>query len=192
MAEDVLGLELVVREGDRGDQVDQAAEIVGVELEAGVRVLGEHVLERLVLLLDRSEGVVDEQGRALDGVILGLAVSDLDLGLRRELGPALQILPAGKRGHPKRVLARVVVAVFQLGVEVFVRGVLEVEVALGVLQLDLDGGATGVERVRDVLEEDEPEDGVLVLGGVEVVAQLVGRGPELPVQLIQERLRFTG
>ncbi len=37
----------------------------------------------------------------------------------------------------------------------------------------------GLERVADVLEEDEPENDVLVLGGVHVVAQGVGRLPEL-------------
>ena len=36
-----------------------------------------------------------------------------------------------------------------------------------------------LERVRDVLEEDEAERHVLVLGRVHVAAHLVGRGPEL-------------
>jgi hypothetical protein len=40
-------------------------------------------------------------------------------------------------------------------------------------------GVLGLEGVADVLEEDEPEDDVLVLGRVHVVAEHVGRGPEL-------------
>ena len=43
-------------------------------------------------------------------------------------------------------------------------------------------GVLGLEGVRDVLEEDQPEDDVLVLGGVHVVAQRVGRGPELGLE----------
>jgi hypothetical protein len=37
----------------------------------------------------------------------------------------------------------------------------------------------GLEGVGDVLEEDEAEDDVLVLGRIHVVAQGVGGGPEL-------------
>jgi hypothetical protein len=40
-------------------------------------------------------------------------------------------------------------------------------------------GVLGLERVADVLEEDEPKDDVLVFGGVHVVAEHVGRDPEL-------------
>ena len=48
---------------------------------------------------------------------------------------------------------------------------------LGLLRDEL--GVLGLERVRDVLEEDQPEDDVLVLGRVHVVAQRVGHLPEL-------------
>ena len=36
-----------------------------------------------------------------------------------------------------------------------------------------------LEGVGDVLQEDQPEHDVLVLGGVHVAAELVGRRPEL-------------
>jgi hypothetical protein len=35
-----------------------------------------------------------------------------------------------------------------------------------------------LEGVGDVLEEDQAEDDVLVLGGVHVIAELVGGGPQ--------------
>ena len=41
------------------------------------------------------------------------------------------------------------------------------------------GGVPLLEGVGDVLEEDQAEDDVLVLGRVHVAAQLVGGGPEL-------------
>ena len=43
-------------------------------------------------------------------------------------------------------------------------------------------GVLGLEGVGDVLEEDQAEDDVLVLGRVHVVAQRVGRGPELRLE----------
>mgnify|MGYP001201254124 CR=1 FL=1 len=39
--------------------------------------------------------------------------------------------------------------------------------------LDLKGGPPALEGVRDVLEEDEPEHEVLVLGGLDVAAKSV-------------------
>ncbi len=39
------------------------------------------------------------------------------------------------------------------------------------------------EGVGDVLEEDEAEDHVLVLGGVHVAAEAVGHGPELAFEV---------
>ena len=47
------------------------------------------------------------------------------------------------------------------------------------LELCLEFVASGIERVGDVLEEDQPQRDVLVLGRVEVPPHLVGGGPEL-------------
>ena len=49
--------------------------------------------------------------------------------------------------------------------------------ALRLLRFEL--GVLGLEGVGDVLEEDQAEDDVLVLGRVHVVAQRVGGRPEL-------------
>ena len=46
------------------------------------------------------------------------------------------------------------------------------------LEFALDLGPPLLERVRDVLEEDEPEDDVLVLRGIHRAAELVGRLPQ--------------
>ncbi len=48
--------------------------------------------------------------------------------------------------------------------------------------LGLELGVAFLEGVGDVLEEDQAEDDVLVLGGVHVVAQRVGGGPELRLE----------
>ena len=115
VAEDVLGVQVGVLEGDGGDEVDQADEVRRVELELGVALV-EDVLELRVLLLDGVEGVVDELadgGDLVDRPVLPLLTSISVSG--RELGAVLQGLPAGERGHPEDVFLDVVVALFQLG-----------------------------------------------------------------------------
>jgi hypothetical protein len=73
------------------------------------------------------------------------------------LGIGLQMRPAGFLRNPEDVLGEVFVGV--LG-------------ALGVF--GQKGGALGFESVRDVLEEDQAEDNVLVIRRLHVAAQLVG------------------
>jgi len=51
--------------------------------------------------------------------------------------------------------------------------------------------AAGGEGVADVLDEDEAQHQVLVLGGVHVGTQLVGRGPERLLQVV-EHVRGDG
>ena len=48
--------------------------------------------------------------------------------------------------------------------------------------LRFEFGVLGLEGVGDVLEEDQAEDDVLVLGRVHVVAERVGGGPELGLE----------
>jgi hypothetical protein len=54
----------------------------------------------------------------------------------------------------------------------------KVELAALVREGSLKLGAALVEGVTDVLQEDEAEHDVFVLGGVHAGAQLVGGGPE--------------
>ena len=120
----------------------------------------QHALEARVLALDRHHGVVDELA---------------DLGL---LGIRLQVRPARLARHPEDVLGEVLVAV--LGVDAGLAGAAGRKAPGGlVLGLRQQGRVLLLERVGDVLEEDEAEHHVLVLGRVHVAAHLVGRGPEL-------------
>ena len=157
--EDVLGATVFVAHGDGADEVDELAELRLVDVGARV-VLAEHALELRVLPLDGHHGVVD-----------GLA----DLGLAR---CGLQVLPARFTRHPEDVVGEVLVAV--LGVEAGLAGAAGRK-ASGGLSLGLGDQARALllEGVRDVLEEDEAEHHVLVLGRVHVAAHLVCRGPEL-------------
>ena len=87
--------------------------------------------------------------------------------------------------HPEDAAAGVLVGVVdELGDLVLV-------VAVGG-ELGADLLAALVERVGDVLEEDEPEDDVLVLRGVHRAAQLVGGLPERVLQLLHRRRRLRG
>ena len=146
-------------EADGGHQVDQLAQLAVRQL--GPReALVQDALELGVLGLDQRQGIVD-------------ALADVGL-----LGGGTQRLPARRLGHPEDIDLAVVVAVFQfagqqrggaVGQKVFVGRIGEAGGQLGAL---------GLEGVGDVLDEDEAEHEVLVLGGVHVGAQLVGGGPE--------------
>ena len=96
------------------------------------------------------------------GVVHQLA----DRGL---LGVGLQVAPAGLGRHPEHVFGLVFVGVFRVGAFV---------VANACQQL----GALLFEAVGNVLQEDQPEHHMLVLGRVHIVAQLVGREPELGLE----------
>lgn len=78
----------------------------------------------------------------------------------------LQELPAGVFGHEKRVFGLVFVLVLGVGPGVVARAGLQ----LGVMLL---------EGIGNVFEEDEAQHDVLVLGGIDVFAELVGGFPEL-------------
>ncbi len=156
LAEQVLGA-MTLAEADGRDQVDQLAELAGFEL-AAAEALVEDALQARVVGLDGFQRGVDAHA---------------DVGL---LGLRADGLPARRGGHPEHVGHRVVVALLQrLGV---VGGVGQVQVARLVGERGLELRAALVEGVADVLEEDQAEDDVLVLGGVHRRAQLVGGGPE--------------
>src|SRR5690606_9020528 len=103
----------------------------------------------------------------------GIVDEDADFGL---FGVVLEVAPAGLWGDPEDVVGEVFVAVLDDAVAVLLFP--------GVI---LAGGVGGealqflpllLERVGDVLEEDEAEDDVLVLRGVHVAAELVSGLPE--------------
>ena len=83
------------------------------------------------------------------------------------LALALQVRPAGLLGHPEDVDGAVFVGVFRVG-------------ALGPFGFEL--GVLLLEGVGDVLQEDQAEHDVLVLGGVHVGAERVGGLPQLPLK----------
>ncbi|CAN5721490.1 hypothetical protein BH23CHL3_BH23CHL3_06470 [soil metagenome] len=76
----------------------------------------------------------------------------------------LQHVPAGVRRHPEQPLGDIFVLV--LGIGALVRFRLEVAVSL-------------IEGVGDVLEEDQPQNDVLVFGGVHVTAERISSPPQL-------------
>ena len=80
---------------------------------------------------------------------------------------AFRCCPAGLLRHPEDAVGAVLVPVFGVG-------------ALRLLRFEL--GVLLLEGVGDVLEEDQAEDDVLVLGRVHVVAQRVGGRPELRLE----------
>ena len=116
-------------------------------------------------LVERGAGVVLGEHVPEGGVVAldgghGVVDDRADGGL---VGPGLQDRPAGVGRHPEDVLGDVLVAVLggfctPLGEHLCV--------AL-------------LEGVGNVLEEDEAEDDVLVLGGVHAAAEGVGHAPEL-------------
>ena len=130
-AEHISGAGFGVPDADVSDHVDQLAETLLVQ--GGPRVvLGQHLLQRRVVPLDRGHGPID-----------GLA----DGRLPR---PGLQVRPAGCLRHPEDVFGDVLVAIL--------RGFLP--------PLGEHRRVALFEGVRDVLQEDDAEHDVLVLGGI--------------------------
>ena len=114
-------------------------------------------------LVERGAGVIVRQ-HALEARIVALDGIHRAVDQRADfgaLGIALQVVPARVRRHPEHALGQVLVAVFGIGVLVEREAVVQ----LG-------------EGVRDVLQENEAEHDVFVVGAVEVAAQLVSRRPQ--------------
>jgi hypothetical protein len=106
-----LACSAFVLEGHRGQQVDQTGQRF---VDAPARIaLVEHVLEPGVFLFDGFEGVVEQAADALELVLEGLAVPDLELGADGDLGAGLEEIPARQGRHPEDVLLGVVVARFE-------------------------------------------------------------------------------
>ncbi|GIV04128.1 MAG: hypothetical protein KatS3mg015_2958 [Fimbriimonadales bacterium] len=100
---------------------------------------------------------------ALDGEH-GLIDDLADGGL---LGVGLEVRPAGFLGHPEDVDSPVLVRVFRVG---------------AALAVGFEPSVLLLKGVGDVLEEDQPEHDVFVLGGVHVRAQRIRRPPEISLE----------
>jgi hypothetical protein len=121
------------------------------------------------LLVEAGARVVLGQ-HALEGRIVALdgghrVVHESADGWLRRI--AFEVRPARLLGHPEDADGAILVGVLGIG-------------ALGPLGVQL--GVLGLEGVRDVLEEDQAEDDVLVLGGVHVVAEGIRRLPQLGLE----------
>ena len=92
------------------------------------------------------------------------------------LACAASVVPAGALGHPEDALALVLVLVVEERLEPGLGHAVGEHFGADLL------AALG-ERVGDVLEEDQAEDEVLVLGRVHRAAQLVGGLPQCVVQV---------
>jgi hypothetical protein len=119
------------------------------------------------------------QGRAgvafgQDAFQLGVFLFDFGHGIVNALadvrlfGGSLHHMPTGRRGHPEHAFRRVFVAVF----------------GVGALTLSEDFRMPLGKTIRDVFQEDKAQHHMLVVGGVQVAAQLVSGGPELGFQAL--------
>lgn len=97
----------------------------------------------------------------------------------RLLGAVLKVGPTRGGRNPEDVLGFVFVGIFRVSAGVIAFAGDQLCVVL-------------LETVGDILEEDEPKDGVLVLGSIHVAAELVGGEPELrfEAEVGGEVLRF--
>ena len=151
-AQGVAGLAAVALEADVGDHVDQALELFRRDAAAGI-VARELALEVGVVALAGQDGVVD-QGR------------DLGPG-----GPVLQVLPACRGRYPEDPLGGVLVAALQQALHLRPDDAVRFE-------LGLERLAPGREGIGDVLQEQQAQHDVFVLGRVHLAAQRVGRLPQ--------------
>ena len=151
--------------------VDAAEDVLGAVGRVAEADVADQVDELAEpLLVEAGAGVVLGQ-HALERRVVALdgdhrVVDELaDRGLR---GVGLEVRPAGLLRHPEDVGGAVFVGVFGVGA-------LRLAAASSSACLRLEG-------VGDVLEEDQAEDDVLVLGRVHVVAQRVGGRPQLGLE----------
>src|ERR1700735_5331885 len=116
------------------------------------------------VLIERRAGIVLRQNALQRGVLLldgNHRVVDY-LSYRGLLCIVLKTRPSGHFRNPEDILSGVFVAVLGISVRLFLKGFVPL-----------------LKSIRDVLEENQTEDDVLVFGSVHVPAQLVGHLPEL-------------
>ena len=151
-AERVASFGAIALEADVGDEVDQPFHLLRRDAATGI-VARQLALEVRVVVLDGEDGVVDQRG---------------DVGPR---GQVLEVLPACLGRYPEDPLGGVLVAALQQAFD------LRPADAFG-FQFPLELAAPRLKGVGNVLQEEQAEDDVLVLGGVDLTAQGVGRFPE--------------
>ena len=182
---------LALGTGELGEEVfvDAAQDVLGVVGSMGFRWIGVrlvfcgfpfgHKFDRAnqinqfaqPLLVQGRTGVVLRQCAlqtrivALDG-LHGIVDQLADRGL---FGAILEFLPASFLGHPEDVFGPVFIGIFGIGT-------LIVPNAGDQLRMML------FEGIRDVLQEDQAQHGVLVFGRVHVVPQLIRRQPHLGLE----------
>ena len=146
--------------------VDPAEHVLGARFLVAHPDVADHVDELAEpLLVEAGTGV------ALGQHVLEHGVVALDCGHRVVhepaddglLGLGLEMAPARLRRHPEDVLGPILVGVLRIG---------------SLVLLGLESGVHLLEGVGDVLEEDEPENDVLVLGRIHRAAQSVGHAPQ--------------
>ena len=151
-AESVAGFGAIAFEANVGDQVDQPLHLLRRDAATGV-VARQLALEVRVVALDSEDGVVDQRG---------------DVG---PCGLVLKVLPACLGRYPEDTLGGVLVAVFKQAFD------LRPADAVG-FQFPLEFSAPRLKGVGNVLQEEQAEDDVLVLGSIDLTSQGVGRLPE--------------
>ena len=151
-AERVASFGTIALEADVGDQVDQPLHLLRRDAATGV-VARQLALEVRVVALDSEDGVVDQRG---------------DVGPR---GLVLEVLPACLGRYPEDPLGGVLVAVLQQAFDLRPADAFS-------FQFPLELAAPRLKRVGNVLQEEQAEDDMLVLGSVDLTAQGVGQFPE--------------
>ena len=147
--EDITRFVGVRAEADLRDRRDQLAESLRGDRRPGVH-LRQHILQRRILPLDQLKRLVQLH-------------PDVRLRPARK-----QRIPTGLLGHPERVCDLVGVAVFEHLRPLLI--VLHVPVASRVTRQRVDDRTPRVEPIRDVLEEHQAQDEMLVLRGLHASA----------------------
>jgi hypothetical protein len=151
-SEDVLRAVGRAAQPDVGHQVDELAQALLVEARPR-EVFGQHPD---AVRLKRRVVALDGRHRVVHQLADG-----------RLRGVGLQMRPACLLRHPEDAYRAVLVGVLGFG---------------SFRTLRLKFGVLRLEGVGDVLEEDQAENDVLVLGRIHVVAQGIGRCPELGLE----------
>ena len=139
-------------EPDAGDQVDQPLHLLGRDAPAGI-IAWELPFQVRVVALDCKDGVVDEGS---------------DVRARRLI---LQAGPTCFGWHPEDSLGGVLVAALQQQIELRATDSLSFQFASEFV-------AARLKRVGDVLQKEQAENNVLVLGSIDLPTQRVSSPPE--------------
>jgi len=158
-AENIAGHAHVRTKADSRDQIDEFAKLAIGQLGASIAFI-QNALELGVFDFDQGQGIVD-------------ALADVGL-----LGVTANPLPASPFRHPEHVFREVVIAVVQLVGEHLGIAVVQEKAVVLILKTAGQLIAAGLESIGDVLQKNQAEHDVLVLGSVHIGPQLVSGSPE--------------